>query len=276
MNGSVLRVIFSEMCIAVLISVVQPRLVRAEGAPAVAALTYSGTLLNDGVPVSGLKRVGAALWATSHSGGTTEPECTIPQVELALDAMGRFRLPLDSCVKAIRTKPDLWLELQIEGAVLSPRAKLGAVPYATEATNATRVTQQSGARKLTLQGQYCGVTPPVDGRLNLAAAGAGYATAKGLCEVACQGSATAHVCMAEELVRIQQLGARCPETPGWIATGIATMGSDGAQCTANDCQGFTSNEGPSGGSPGACDSVWTGQTVTTQSCHQSVPLLCCD
>jgi hypothetical protein len=44
-------------------------------------------------------------------------------------------MPLPSCVDTVRSKPDLWAEVQINGVPL-PRQKLGAVPYAVEAEGA--------------------------------------------------------------------------------------------------------------------------------------------
>jgi hypothetical protein len=259
-----------------LVAILRPSALHAEGAPTTAAIIYAVTLLNGGVPVSDPTEIGVTLWSTLRGGGTTEMKCEIKPTSLQVDASGRFRIPLDSCRTAIRSNPDLWLELQVKGTVLYPRIKLGAVPYAQEAGNAARATFQLGARKLTLQGQFCGATAPVDGRLDPEAGGGGFPAAKSLCEVACSGSPTAHVCHAEELVRLQQLGAGMPMTTGWIATGIATMGSDGTQCVANDCEGFTSNQVPSGGTLGTCGTVWTGRVVTTHSCGQPAPILCCD
>lgn len=241
----------------------------AEGAPATSAVAYSGTLLKGGVPVSGNVRIGARLWSIAF-GESEEARCTVGAANFVVDASGRFRLPLDICLGAINENPELWLELEVNGEVLSPRAKLGAVPYALQAANATKVTHVSGQKKLTLQGRFCGLTAPVDGRLGLEAGKAGFPVAKGLCEKVQGCSVTAHVCLAEEVARLQQLDRALPSTVGWLATGIAAQGADGLLCTANDCGGFSDNDNET------CGSVWTGTTVTSQRCNSPAPLLCCD
>src|SRR5690606_3243713 len=52
---------------------------------------------------------------------------------------GRFQIPLDeSCTTAVGESADAWLQVIVDGESLG-RAKINAVPYALEATSATRV-----------------------------------------------------------------------------------------------------------------------------------------
>jgi hypothetical protein len=94
----------------------------------------------------------------------------------------------------------------------------------------------------------------------------GYPDVKRRCETSV-GSPTAHVCAADEIVRLAQIGAISTTTqPGWIATGLPT-GSAGT--TTGDCVGWTST------SSSASGTLW-GQGPSVEPCSNSHPLLCCD
>lgn len=113
--------------------------VWAAGAPGIAALTYSGTLEGaDGAPLTGSHQVQIGFYA-AQSGGT--PVCQTDSSNIALDPHGRFSVSLpEACTTAVRGNPNLWSEVLVNGSSLG-RAKIGAVPYALEATSATQATQ---------------------------------------------------------------------------------------------------------------------------------------
>ncbi len=124
---------------------------HADGIPATAALTYTGTLEDvSGAPLTGAKQLVVALF-DAQSNGTQK--CTVSQ-SVALVA-GRFQVLLpDTCTQAVQAKPDLWVEVTVDGTSLG-RTKLMAVPYAAEAshavnaTNATRATNADNATHAT-------------------------------------------------------------------------------------------------------------------------------
>jgi hypothetical protein len=57
---------------------------------------------------------------------------------------GRFQLALPDCQAAVGASPDLWLEAIVDGKSLG-RTKLGAVPYAIEASHAVSADSADGA-----------------------------------------------------------------------------------------------------------------------------------
>ena len=107
--------------------------VRAKGIPEAGALTYTGELETpDGTPVSGEKNIGLVLYDAAKQGAEV---CSVGSGPVTL-VSGRFQLSLPkACSDAISGNPDLWSELQVEGAPMG-RTKLGAVPYAIESLHA--------------------------------------------------------------------------------------------------------------------------------------------
>jgi hypothetical protein len=107
----------------------------AGGAPTKGAVIYSGTLEDvNGTRLSGERPIEIKLWSAASGGANAL--CTTNSQKLTLTA-GRFSITLpDACVESIRTYPDLWAEVLVEGASLG-RTKLGAVPYALEADRAS-------------------------------------------------------------------------------------------------------------------------------------------
>jgi hypothetical protein len=110
----------------------------AEGAPATQALTYSGTLSDsDGNPLTGPSNITLALWASETD--TQDPLCLVTNENTDL-VLGRFAIPLpDDCAARVHEDPGIWVEVSVDGASLG-RVKVGAVPYALEATHAARAT----------------------------------------------------------------------------------------------------------------------------------------
>ena len=103
----------------------------ADGIPTRDILTYTGLLEEGGSLVEGPRPLRVELYE-AEAGGT--PLCFARNATATVER-GRFRMPLPSCVDTVRSKPDLWAEVQINGVPL-PRQKLGAVPYAVEAEGA--------------------------------------------------------------------------------------------------------------------------------------------
>jgi len=116
--------------------------VRAAGAPETGSLKYSGQLaLLDGSAVSGAKNIALGLYDAATAGARV---CDAPSTTVTVNA-GRFEVPLpDTCVVAIRANPNLWAEVQVDGAAVG-RAKLAAVPYAIEANRAVSAITASSA-----------------------------------------------------------------------------------------------------------------------------------
>jgi hypothetical protein len=107
--------------------------VRAEGVPAENPLVYSGLLEQGEEPVNGARSIGLKLHDAASGDAA---RCTVAPKETDVKA-GRFAVVLhDQCAAAVHEHADLWVEISVDGAVLSPRTKLAAVPYALEARRA--------------------------------------------------------------------------------------------------------------------------------------------
>jgi hypothetical protein len=105
----------------------------AAGAPDTEPLTYSGTLTNaNGTPLSGERAILLRFWDKGTDGDVL---CTRPEENITL-TLGRFSLALpDDCTDAVRSNPDLWVEIVVDDVSLG-LAKVGAVPFALEASHA--------------------------------------------------------------------------------------------------------------------------------------------
>jgi hypothetical protein len=121
--------------------------VLAGGIPATAALTYAGLLQDaNGAPLTGSHNIQVALWAMA-SGGSS-PLCQTTSTPIGLDG-GRFSIALpDACTTAVQANAESWVEVLLDGATLG-RTKLGAVPYAVEASHATAADNATAATNLT-------------------------------------------------------------------------------------------------------------------------------
>jgi hypothetical protein len=116
---------------------------EAEGIPSAPALHYSGTLVENGVPVSAVKNMGVSLW-TAESAGSMVCERMRAPVEVQA---GRFRIALDACLTGVRANQNLWVQVDVDGSSSSlPRRKLGAVPYAVEAERASQLSATLAAQ----------------------------------------------------------------------------------------------------------------------------------
>jgi hypothetical protein len=114
---------------------------RAAGIPAAQPLVYSGVLTDtSGALLTGSKNIQVIVWDAATAGTM---QCTVGPMAQTLVG-GSFQVPLAAaCVTAVRTTPDLWAELFVDGGSLG-RNKLGAVPYAVEATHAVNADHATG------------------------------------------------------------------------------------------------------------------------------------
>jgi len=115
---------------------------RAAGIPAVSALTYSGYLESpDGTPLSNKVGVSIDVWNAASAG---KKVCSVATTSIT-PVSGRFQVTLpDACTTAVGDNADLWLEVTVDGTSLG-RTKLGAVPYAVEASHAASADAAAGA-----------------------------------------------------------------------------------------------------------------------------------
>jgi hypothetical protein len=121
-------------------------------------------------------------------------------------------------------------------------------------TNDAGITKRStaGATK------FCGVTgTAVSGNLG------GYAAAKQTCETTCS-SATAHMCVGDELVRSAAIGMPVPG--GWFSAGFAASVTTGGTFI-RDCQSWSTTSSSDDGN------VWPN---SNDACAATHPILCCD
>jgi len=125
-------------------------------------MTYAGVLLNaDGAPLSGDQTVEIKLWNKAQPATSDSPLCTSMPKVVTLDTAGRFSVPLDVCVAAVKANANTWVEVVLESngtATSLGITKMGAVPYAIEAEHATSADSATdaavaeAARKIHLDG----------------------------------------------------------------------------------------------------------------------------
>ncbi len=107
----------------------------ADGPPTIEPLVYAGTLIDGSTPVEGSRSIGIVLWSSATASTASDRACATAPAAMPVTA-GRFRVVLDAtCSAAVHARPDLWVELSVDGTVM-PRTHLGAVPYALEAASA--------------------------------------------------------------------------------------------------------------------------------------------
>jgi microcystin-dependent protein len=121
----------------------------ADGVPTVTPLTYSGVLQNSaGAPVTTAQALQLTLWDDATANASANQKCVTPTQSITPDSQGRFQVLLDqACYDAVRANPNLWVQLQV-GAVVMPRVKLGAVPYAVESGRAVDLGEPAQQRLL--------------------------------------------------------------------------------------------------------------------------------
>ncbi len=142
-------------------AVVAQRAVRADGIPSSQPLWYRGQVSDDRGPLAdgSAHALAVSLWA-SPSGGDA-PECRATRSwTFARGGDGRFELALDGCLAAIRARADLWVQVDLDGAAVGERSKLGAVPYAVEADRASGASGALQAQLAALQAQLAALRDP--------------------------------------------------------------------------------------------------------------------
>lgn len=221
--------------------------VRAAGIPAMAALSYSGTLTDaNGTPLSGSKNVLLQLYATA-TGGTAL--CASAPASVMLVA-GTFQVPLgDDCVDVVHANPNLWIDVLIDGASIG-RSKLGAVPYAVEADTAQHAAAAStaaGTLATTLQTLQTTLQTLQTAVAALSCPTGFYQAGPNLC---IESAATVHPAtdafMAAGICRTMQGGHVCSRSEMFQA--CAAVGTNGIPATYNPYGGATlgwySDHGP--------------------------------
>lgn len=230
---------------------------QATGAPTPNPLTYSGAVVdNAGNPAANV--VVSARLFSAPTGGSSVCDATAPSTT---DVNGRFDVVLEDtrCVDAVAASQNLYLEVSMNGAAVGARARLGAVPYALEASHAAAVRQTAP--------NWCGVTASsLTGNLG------GYQGAQVLCAATCGGSSTAHMCSGAELVRNIQI-ANWPAAFGggnvWYASGV-TMDTRVSGFYTSDCGGYTDASANTHGS------IWGTAAPNEAQCSATHQIVCCD
>jgi hypothetical protein len=119
------------------------RHVGATGAPTVEPLWYSGFLEDAGVPVNGMRTIVLRIWRVAAGGNQSDLLCTTTRATQV--TAGSFRVPLDpTCTPQIARYTETWIEAEVGGVPLG-RTKVGAVPYALEASRASSAATASTA-----------------------------------------------------------------------------------------------------------------------------------
>ncbi len=124
------------LALAILSGPALMRTVRAKGIPQKEPMYYSGMLKAGGKAINGQElNIGVSFWSSeTQTDATTYRVCS--SEKKTKPVQGRFRVPLsDTCTAAVQKTPDLWVEVVVDGKKLTPRRKIGAVPFAVEAMN---------------------------------------------------------------------------------------------------------------------------------------------
>lgn len=120
---------------------------RAAGIPDADVLTYTGYLENpDGTPLTGKHAISVRFLAAADA---TKALCGADSSDTDL-LSGRFQVPLPDCTEIVKANPNLFVDVQVDGAWLGP-TKLGAVPYAVEAGRAMVASDADGALETRLK-----------------------------------------------------------------------------------------------------------------------------
>lgn len=115
------------------------RQTRADGIPGTSPMTYSGTLEEGGLPVTGMRNVRLTIYDHATATAGANIRCTTVAAGTPV-TNGRFQVVLgNECTAVVRSTPDLWLDVEVAGTSLG-RTKLSAVPFAVEAGRAAELT----------------------------------------------------------------------------------------------------------------------------------------
>ncbi len=129
--------------IAALLALSTSEPAHAGGIPGESPLVYAGVLENASGVVAGTHRLRASFFATGDSGAA------LCEAEADVDVVGgHFRIGLPAaCTATVTQRTELWLEMAVDEK-RSARAKIGAVPYSLEATNAVTASSLTGTSVL--------------------------------------------------------------------------------------------------------------------------------
>ncbi len=250
--------------------------VLADGIPQ--ALTYVGTLqTGSGSPVTTQQSVQLTLWNDAFANAAANLKCTTPAQNIVPDEAGRFRLTLDAtCVEAVASSANLWVQLQVGGVLLS-RTRLGAVPYAVEAAKSGRLVVSANNKRISFGGLFCGATASSTGALG-SGADTGYLAAKALCERVSGCSSSAHMCNGEEAINSHLLGITLPQ--GWVRHGAYLAPTDDVPVTRavrTTCGGFKIGSTTLHGAS-FFGATWdpVAEDLGAAACSIQQPVLCCD
>jgi hypothetical protein len=160
--------------------------VRASVAPPPQPLYYAGALEEDSTPVDGTRSLEVTLWKSADSVNAADRVCVTSAPDTTIDR-GRFRVALSNsapsdCVSALKNQPDLWAQLEVKDGprpTTLPRAKVGAVPFAVEATRASEASGSLAQAIAELQTRVGKLESDSSGKL----AGAWTATPAGLASI---------------------------------------------------------------------------------------------
>ena len=123
--------------------------VLAEGAPTTKPLFYAGTLESGGKLASGAH----SIVLTFFDAETAGKQLCVSETNKAPVEAGRFRVEVTAdCVATMKKSPDVWIALRFTGPdgvphELPERTKVGAVPYAMEATHALTADSAADATR---------------------------------------------------------------------------------------------------------------------------------
>ncbi|MHB1843604.1 MAG: tail fiber protein [Deltaproteobacteria bacterium] len=136
---------------------------RAAGIPQTGTLAYTGTLLNNGAPVSGSHFVLLKVLGTADGGSS---QVCLPTTQTVAVTNGRFTVPLDaSCTPAVHANPDLSIDVTVDGTDLGV-SPLTAVPYAVEADTASNYAPASPIANLVPPGTVVAFAGVVGGSVS--------------------------------------------------------------------------------------------------------------
>jgi microcystin-dependent protein len=119
----------------------------AIGIPTTNPLVYTGTLLNNGVPMTGSPEIYLQVLA-SPDGGAPPAQVCLPVTQTVTLSNGSFSLPLDpSCLAQVHAYSNLLIDITVNGTALGT-VPLAAVPYAVEADTASNPAAGSAIANL--------------------------------------------------------------------------------------------------------------------------------
>jgi hypothetical protein len=114
-------------------------LVAMPAAAVPTTMTYAGVLKDNGVPVSGTVNAHFALFRDPTGGTEIYSEDDSGLIVLGGDLIAE--LGSNALDDSILDEPELWLEVTLDGEVMTPRVRLNSVPYALRAEAALRAEE---------------------------------------------------------------------------------------------------------------------------------------